>query len=522
MKRLLVLHPFLFALSPILYLYLHNLSQTPISSRELIAPVAVALVTTAVLTLLLSIVLRNRHKAGLIVTLMVVLCFSYGLVFSTNVSEPARYQSRLMVWLLLLFLVATWLIIRIRQNLRFPTVILNTLSVAVVVTNLGAGMPALLNMAARSLTAGTPAHADAIAQRVARRPGTQPDIYYIILDAYGRSDVLKANFSYDNSDFLNYLAQQGFFVVSRGHSNYPATYLSLASSLNFTYLDSVLSQPGAISEGDATLIHMIGYSRVAEFLKRHGYTVVSFSSGYTGTDLDDADVHLSPRWALSEFQYVLLSTTIVPPLLNSLTGWSPKDLHRARIIYALRNLPDAARGRHPAFVFAHVVCPHLPFVFGAQGEPVRTTQYSRMNDEGPLEVVNYRAQITYLTDLVKEMVSRLLAASPTSPVIIIQGDHGPHGGIPRHLAHSRRHASLNAIRLPARPEDDSSSEGPEAWGSGERPGSRNPGTLLYDSMTPVNTFRVVLDRYFDTTLALLSDKSYFNPTGEPYHFSEQR
>jgi hypothetical protein len=40
---------------------------------------------------------------------------------------------------------------------------------------------------------------------------------------------------------------------------------------------------------------------------------------------------------------------------------------------------------------------------------------------------------------------------------------------------------------------------------------------LYDSISPVNTFRVVLSRYFDTTMALLPDRSYFSMSNHPYH-----
>ena len=36
-------------------------------------------------------------------------------------------------------------------------------------------------------------------------------------------------------------------------------------------------------------------------------------------------------------------------------------------------------------------------------------------------------------------------------------------------------------------------------------------TLLYPSISPVNTFRVVLNSYFGENLPLLEDKSYYAP-----------
>ena len=71
--------------------------------------------------------------------------------------------------------------------------------------------------------------------------GYAPDIYYIILDAYGREDVLMEMFNYDNTSFLRFLESKGFYVAECSQSNYAQTMLSLTSSLNFDYLDSLTS-----------------------------------------------------------------------------------------------------------------------------------------------------------------------------------------------------------------------------------------------------------------------------------------
>ena len=41
---------------------------------------------------------------------------------------------------------------------------------------------------------------------------------------------------------------------------------------------------------------------------------------------------------------------------------------------------------------------------------------------------------------------------------------------------------------------------------------------LYDSMTPVNTFRVIFNTYFDTDFDLLEDRSYLATYEQPYDF----
>ncbi len=66
-----------------------------------------------------------------------------------------------------------------------------------------------------------------------------PDIYYIILDEYGREDKLRDEFGYDNTPFLRELTKRGFFVAKHSRSNYLQTDLSLTSSLNMRYLVSI-------------------------------------------------------------------------------------------------------------------------------------------------------------------------------------------------------------------------------------------------------------------------------------------
>ncbi len=63
--------------------------------------------------------------------------------------------------------------------------------------------------------------------------GNRPDVYYIILDAYGRSDVLKDKVGYDNAGFIYFLKNKGFYVANCSLSNHNHTQLSVATSLEY-------------------------------------------------------------------------------------------------------------------------------------------------------------------------------------------------------------------------------------------------------------------------------------------------
>ena len=49
----------------------------------------------------------------------------------------------------------------------------------------------------------------------------------------------------ETAPFLGRLGERGFFVAGESVANYPQTALSLASSLNATYLDAVVRATGA-------------------------------------------------------------------------------------------------------------------------------------------------------------------------------------------------------------------------------------------------------------------------------------
>src|SRR5690606_20516760 len=96
--------------------------------------------------------------------------------------------------------------------------------------------------------------------------------------------------------------------------------------------------------------------------------------------------------------------------------------------------------------------------------------------------------------------------SEKPPVIIIQGDHGPGGRLkwksPGDSCYAERTSILNAYYLP---------DGADA--------------LLFPNITPVNSFRVVLNAYFGADLEMLPGKSYFTsplPGGAFIDITNQR
>ena len=329
---------------------------------------------------------------------------------------------------------------------------------------------------------------------------TPPDIYYLIPDAYARQDVLSEVYGFDNSDFIELLKSRGFYVGDESRSNYNYTEYSLASSLNMRYLqefdlDSYQTR--------LPLRHLIRHSTVGKALKRAGYETYAIETGKSETECDNFDHYESFGKALNDYQDVLYHATPLPQLLDwTGLGRSAARRHGDRVLFALDQVPTLAKKNSaPAFVFCHLLAPHPPFLFDAEGADVDFHGHYLLSDcinftscyDYDLDVYRkgYREQLAYLNSQLIEMIDRIQALDRPS-VIILQADHGPRLGFGLKDGESAApwryrevFSVLNAIAMP----------------SGRKP-------EFYPTMTPVNTFRLIFNELFETQMPIQPDESY--------------
>lgn len=331
--------------------------------------------------------------------------------------------------------------------------------------------------------------------------GQLPDIYYIILDGYGREDVLMKYYAFDNQPFLGTLANLGFGISQGALSNYKQTDLSVSSMLNMDYINWVGDQVGRQNSSYFPLYYLIDRNRVFEQLRRVGYRIDSFATGFEATEIDTADMVFRPRFYPNNYETLLIKAT---PLNFFWDSWL-YDLHRERIRFGLQNLAKAGNQDGPDFVFLHVFAPHPPFVFGPDGENINPDHpYSVLDgaeflQSGTVEEykTGYTNQIEYLNKEVLSAVRSILHTSSTPPIIIIQGDHGPGSELDhQHLEKSNlaeRYPILYAYFIPC--------------------GKTDP--VLQD-ITPVNSFRYIFNTCFNADLPYLENHQYFSSSLTPY------
>ena len=225
-----------FAAYPVLALLSHNISQVRYTAG--IRPLVVSVAGATVFFLLFRLVYRDWHRAAFATAALTVLFYTYGHVYDVSIR---RKIPSLAVWLGGLWLVLTVLALiwagRRRTRFQNAALVLNVVS-------LGLALFVAGQVVRRSIPSGAqanqPADPHAPVQTLHIPSGqTPPDIYYIITDSYGRSDLLNANLQYDNSTFISDLEKMGFYVAKCSQSNYPRTDVSLGSSLNMDYLQNL-------------------------------------------------------------------------------------------------------------------------------------------------------------------------------------------------------------------------------------------------------------------------------------------
>jgi hypothetical protein len=518
-----VIHPILFAIFPILSLYLSNSDQIRVS--ETFSSLVLVLCTSLLLWAGLNRWLKDTAAAGIIVSTGLLLFFSfahlllvvqmvgYQLGFYDFARKLVRDQVYLLVWMVVellgLGIVSLW-VWRSRKHLDAINRFLNFFGLTLIIVTLATWIiPPIQNSSLQKTTSSLRQQNNSspapIEQKLTASGNSLPDIYYIILDGYGRSDVLQTMYHIDNQDFLNFLESKGFYIANQAFANYALTAHSLACSLNFTYLDTLVDLSKLNTNRKLFLLNLVENNRTFRSLHDLGYKNVVFTNGYTFTSKQSADIRLGPPVQLSSFQNVLINNT---PLMVFLQK-KQYDQHRDRILYTLEHLPEMDEIAGPKFIVAHIVAPHPPFVFGAQGEPLYPPRKFGIDDAsdfmmlGTLQeyTAGYSAQLIYISNRVRTIIDQILSRSDQPPIIIIQGDHGPRSQMDLEDAdNTNYHESfpiLNAYYFP----------GVDA-------------TPFYPEISPVNTFRVLFNTYFGTHYPLLEEHSYITTSRDIFNFIE--
>jgi hypothetical protein len=504
--RWLELHPLLWAVYPILFLYARAFQEVPVT--KIFVPLGAALFGAA-LTWGLGAALfrRDVRKGACLATVLLILFFSFGRIvdladrfFEATGLWPnlGRMQlatrtlslqaAVLAVFVALAGAVVVRLALRKPLSAKVPRFFAVPAAILIVVA---AGQIAVGLLSFRG---GEPPNSTSRSVPPAPR-GPSPDIYIVVVDAYAREDVLRDHYGYDNGPFLEALAALGFSVPPQSSANYPMTFLSLASTLNMTSLEDLARETGPGSRDQRRAHEMIRNNRVMAFLKSRGYRTIHLASPWSGTsDNPYADEVWGDRAHVmdDDFTRALINSSLC--VINSsrfLEDMAQFHLQQFELLEAAAEEPG------PKMVFSHFLLPHHPYVFDRNGAVVPTGSFV---DNLLFRKAQWRRTDAYIEQL-RFLNARLLAAfrsilgsSAASPIIVLFSDHGPLAASPDPEAAKRAQLdNLVAARLPGAPAD-----------------------LLPQAVRLVNLFPLILNRYFRAGFTVRESSRFFSSFERPY------
>ena len=499
------IYPFLISYYAVLSLYAQNMNEIYFDSTVRLL-IVLTLITVTLLVLFYALT-KDWQRSGLLLGFLLLLFFTYGHIHNfkdTTVGgvNVFRHKYLLMIWSI--FGIVGIIFIRRIKDLKPYTVFANSMSVILLLFP----FVNIVRFVIEEKAHGSMAATQTSSSFELSMADPAPDVYFIVLDAYGRADILQNLFGLDNSEFVHELEDLGFYVVNCSQSNYARTQLSIASTLNMDYIQNLV--PDLYAEDVQYWVPpLLLHSRVRNMFESLGYKTVAFYNGYPRVHWDDADYFLQPEERssllvrldakLTSFEEMFLNTTLVSIIIDSQAGTrvSSNPSRRDADLYMLETLPKIPNLVGPKLIYAHLMLPHPPFVFGPNGEEVTIGVIGDdLNDvqeyQDEASRIGYRDQLIYTNSRIIPVLREIIENSPTPPIIVLESDHGPTG----YGGAINRMGNFMAYYFP----------------------DRNVANLAYPSITPVNSFRLVLDEYFGGKFPLLDDISYYSDITKNFNY----
>lgn len=492
-----VLQPFLIAI----YIILTNISDYGLSyvKWNIILLVLVGIIAYwAIIFSVLKLFFKNNESSCFIATFIVFTTLLFESIHNTFYFIHWLRERYMVLIITLVFFFIIYIIVTLAsKSIRFPKRTIGFLNLLFVILNIFSLFRIMTN------------------KMMVEKPNVQfdsqsnikknPDIYLIIPDGYARPKNLKKYWGFDDSVFINQLTNMGFYYAQNSKSNYCYTIQTVATMLNLDYL----------REGDkwnnGIVLNKIEKNKTVDLLQQKGYNIINFSfceiddnpGKYVDGDLD----------FISNFQLFVFSKTIffdVKKYIVAAFSVTPKRLEK--IVEREEKINNdllsviPSKDNKPKFVYYHSMITHFPYYIDDSGM-VNLNMFSKNSEQEKLPtwitskegintfgtpkrdslwMKNYLNAIKYSNTMVLQLVKKIMNNHQNPSIIVVMSDHGFRLVAGRHFqdAEPERYSNFCAIYFPNKHYES-----------------------LYDSITPINAMRAVLNNAIATHLKLLPDRS---------------
>lgn len=449
-----------------------------------------------ILFMIFYLLFRNKVNAGIATTIAGILYLFFGNIKEGLSKLPLlEYISHYRTLLPVLLVIAVYLVSRLYKSkpLLQLNLFLNLLLLISVVIEVGRLIALTRHPDEEPVRAGRTNDGPALAGRL-------PDIYYIVPDCYPSSSYQRDVLGVNANELDSLLAAKGFYVVKEPRSNYKYTAFSMASVFNMDYLEWLkeVSYLRPYHYNRATA--MVEKAAVFQWMENHQYRMYNLSVfDIPGHASVKKERFLSATGAAIIFYntfYNCLRRDVIPDLFPGLRKDLVDQQHqnnkvllegfRAYNRQVLDSLVSISAERNPAlprFVYAHLEMPHFPYFFDSTGNPYPDAEvFGSQMITHKERFMNY---IGYTNKKISSLLDTMISASGREAIFIIQSDHGLND-----IAGSRKEDAFRNYTAFYFPDREYSS--------------------IPDSMTNVNTFRIILNKYFGQRLPLLPDSTIYN------------
>ncbi len=473
--------PLLVAAYPILFLYGHNVADLELNS--LVMPLGLSLLVAAAAYGLFYLFQRKTVSASLSAVAFLLFYYLYGTIYQVLVT-PDRIPVYHFVLLPVVIFVAFYVGYFISKIKASPAAVVQKILLvfALVLVTYNVVVIILPVELQRARVKPIPSPVSSASAKESDVNQKYPDIYYFIFDEYERLDVMTSYFHDPDVDQFNaFLKQNNFFVVTNSRVPTINTQTEMSSRLN-------LQQYNMNSDVKVTLA-AINNNKVMQVLKSYGYSTAALDMAFPNIVADyqiDYDPQQVAGMAVDEFRQTFLGETMFNAFLGYFQDTDMSEVkQRELIFYTLNQATSLSTLQSPKFVYAHVLLPHMPFIFDKDG--------NMLPPQDNYDWHYYLGQHQYATKLIEELITKLLAnANPRNPpVIIIQSDHGA-----RNMIRKAKDNILMDGYLENYPIDNAYKNFNAMYLPGIDP------STLSTSMPPIDTMILVLNHYLNAGVKL--------------------
>lgn len=339
----------------------------------------------------------------------------------------------------------------------------------------------------------------------------KPNIYFILVDGYPRADTIE-NVLKITPDLTIALKKAGFFVASRSTANYHFTLASVSSELMMSYHQPAIPY---FKERLQFSRPVVGYNQLVDILKKNGYKFAYAPCGV----LSEMSCHGA--------EDICLAPSINFDILQAFQAMTPL-VHFNFVEHAYAE-PDCLKNfvqhnkKAPLFVYAHFLQVHDMVTTTNKGKPLHKLKSCILCSDEMCDL--YRNALSSFNEKLQHLILFIQAKDPTV-LIVVQSDHGPCIKFDEDMTEEQRIQHWSKWETDLSPEDITlrlrnllAVYIPQCCGD-----DKLYSQFFYDTLTPVNLWRIILSCLSQQSIPLLPDRNFiieFDESKKSYYVKQE-